>query len=151
MRLRLLAAASLVVVALALSGRCPGPAAAPPDPRPAPSSLPSPEPEPAVAEEEPIVPSRDPFRYADEPAPTVSPEVEPRDSDGPPPEPEPPVRLVGFLRSQGGARAAIAIAGLVVLLGPGESAEGWTLVGLDEDGARLRGPDGREEAFTLPE
>jgi hypothetical protein len=61
------------------------------------------------------------------------------------------VRLVGLVRRPGGLRAAVAIAGEVVILRPGESSGGWTLVALDEDGARLRGPDGHEEALTFPE
>ena len=154
MRVRLLAAAAAALIAaLALAGRWTGPAAAPPDPQPAAAPM-----APAGAElagpgadETPRL-LRDPFRYADAPLPTAAP-PEPRLTPAAEPAaaPEPPVRLVGFIRQAGGARAALAIAGEVVLLRPGESAGGWTLESLDEEGARLSGPDGREEALTLPE
>jgi hypothetical protein len=148
--------AAVLLAAFALAGRWTGPAAAPPDLRPSafPTTLASPPAaDPANGEEKPR-PTRDPFRYADEPAPRA----ETRGGPLPPaltpsvtPSPEREVRLVGLVRRLDGLRAAVAIAGEVVILRPGESSGGWTLVALDEDGARLRGPDGREEALTFPE
>ena len=152
MRPRLLVSAAVLLAAFALAGRWTGPAAAPPDLRPSasPTTLASPPAaDPANGEEKPR-PTRDPFHYADEPAPRT----ETRGGPLPPaltPSPEREVRLVGLVRRPGGLRAAVAIAGEVVILRPGESSGGWTLVALDEDGARLRGPDGREEALTFPE
>jgi hypothetical protein len=111
-------------------------------------------PEPSLAEgETPAPPLRDLFRYADEgtavghPAPAVAVTRPP----APTAAPELPVRLVGLVRQSGGLRAAIAIRGEVVLLRPGEAAEGWTLVALDEAEARLRGPDGHEETVAVPQ
>lgn len=151
MRARLLAGAGALVAALALAGRWTGPAAAPPDPRlePAPTAVPSGEPA-SPGGDEVSRPLRDPFHYADQPEPPAAPAA-PRFTPEPAPTaaPEAPVRLVGLVRRRGGTRAAVAIAGEVVLLGPGDTAQGWTLVALDEDGARLRGPDGREEVVFI--
>jgi hypothetical protein len=56
-----------------------------------------------------------------------------------------PVRLVGVLRRSGQVRAALAVLGEVVILAPGETASGYTLLAIDEDaGARLRLPSGAE-------
>ena len=156
MRPRLLVSAAVLLAAFALAGRWTGPAAAPPDLRPSasPTALASPPAADPANDEEKPRPTRDPFRYADESAPRA----ETRGGPPPPtltpsatPSPEREVRLVGLVRRPGGLRAAVVIAGEVVILRPGESSGGWTLVALDEDGARLRGPDGREEALTFPE
>jgi hypothetical protein len=152
---RWLLAAGLLVAALVLAGRSDRPSAAPSDPRPS-ATLPVPtvNPEPSVPEgETPARPLRDLFRYADDrtavghPAPAVAVTRPP----APTVAPELPVRLVGLVRQAGGLRAAIAIRGEVVLLRPGEAAEGWTLVALDEAEARLRGPDGHEETVPVPQ
>ena len=152
---RWLVAAGLLLAALVLAGRSDRPSAAPSDPRP--SAMPpasTVNPGPSLAEgETPARPLRDLFRYADEgtavghPAPAVAVTRPP----APPAAPELPVRLVGLVRQSGGLRAAIAIRGEVVLLRPGEAAEGWTLVALDESEARLRGPDGHEETVPVPQ
>jgi len=155
-RLRLLVSAAVLLAAFALAGRWTGPAAAPPDLRPA--ALPAapagpPAADPPGGDERPQR-ARDPFHYADEPAPQAAPRggsLPPTLTPSAASSPEPAVRLVGLVRRPGGLRAAVAIGGEVVVLQPGESAGGWTLLALDEDGARLRGPDGREEALTLPE
>ena len=156
MRLRLLVGAAVLLAAFALAGRWTGPAAAPPDLRPAasPAAPVSPPAADPLGGDEGPRPTRDPFHYPDEPAPRA----EPRGGPLPPTRtpsatasPERAVRLVGLVRRPGGLRAAVAIAGEVVVLRPGESAGGWTLVALDEDGARLRGPDGAEEALSFPE
>jgi hypothetical protein len=46
--------------------------------------------------------------------------------------------------------AALAIDGEVMLLGPGESAGGYTILAVGDEDIRLRGPDGREETLALP-
>jgi hypothetical protein len=151
---RWLLAAGLLLVALVLAGRSDRPSAAPSDPRPsAMPPVPTVNTEPSVpAGETAARPLRDLFRYADEapavrPAPVVAVARPPAAAASP----EPLVRLIGLVRQPGGLRAALAIRGEVVLLRPGEAAEGWTLVALDEAEARLRGPDGHEETVSLPE
>jgi len=152
---RWLLAAGLLLAALVLAGRSDRPSAAPSDPRPsAMRPVPAPNAEPsAPVRETPARPLRDLFRYADEgtavghPAPAVAVTRPP----APTAAPELPVRLVGLVRQSGELRAAIAIRGEVVLLRPGEAAEGWTLVALDEAAARLRGPDGHEETVPVPD
>ena len=151
---RWLLAGGLLLVALVLAGRSDRPSAAPSDPRPSPMLLvPAVNPEPPhPAGETAAPPLRDLFRYADEPrAERPAPAVAVARPLAPTASPEPPVRLVGIVRQSGGLRAALAIRGEVVLLRPGEAAEGWTLVTLDEAEARLRGPDGQEETVSLPE
>ena len=151
---RWILAVGLLLAALVLAGRSDRPSAAPSGPRPS-ATPPAPtfNAEPSGLEGETAArPLRDLFRYADEapavrPAPVVA-VARPR---APAASPEPPVRLVGIVRQSGGLRAALAIRGEVVLLRPGEAAEGWTLVALGETEARLRGPDGHEEMVPLPE
>lgn len=151
MRARLLAGAGALIAALALAGRWTGPAAAPPDPPPEPAATAVPSGERASpGDDEAPRPLRDPFHYADErDSRAASAATRFTEEPAPTAAPEPPVRLVGLVRQSGGPRAAVAIAGEVVLLRPGETAHGWTLVALDEDGARLRGPDGREEPVFI--
>lgn len=95
---------------------------------------------------------RDPFRYAD--APTAAAPVRPfrivPAPPVPPPPSEPAFRLVGVIRRDGRLCAALAIGGDVVLLAPGESSGGVTVLAVQEDGVRLRGPDGRDEVVALP-
>ena len=56
-----------------------------------------------------------------------------------------PLRLVGLVRRAEGLRAAVATSAGVVLVGPGDSVSGYTVLGVDEElGLRLRGPDGIE-------
>ena len=152
---RWILAAGLLLAALVLAGRSDRPSAAPSDPRPSatpPAPTRSAEPSGAAGGDMEAPPLRDLFRYADEasavrPAPAAVVARPP----APTASPEPSVRLVGIVRQSGGLRAALAIRGAVVLLRPGEAAEGWTLVALDETEARLRGPDGHEETVPLPE
>ena len=155
MRLRVLASTLALLAALALAGRFTGPAAAPPESRPSasPTTASSPAADPAGGDETPGT-IRDPFRYADDPAPRTAPAPARLPSTRPPSPSvtaEPEVRLVGLVRRPDGLRAAVAIAGEVVVLKRGESAGGWTLVTLDEEGARLRGPAGEEESLHFPE
>jgi hypothetical protein len=60
----------------------------------------------------------------------------------PPPAP-PAVRLVGLLRRGAQLKAALTITGETYVLASGESAGGYTVVGIDEDeGVRVKTPDG---------
>ena len=71
-------------------------------------------------------------------------------ADEAPPELEAPVRLVGVVLRGGKRKAALAIRGELAVLGTGESADGYTVLAIDEeDGVRLRGPDG-EMTLTPP-
>jgi hypothetical protein len=123
----------------------PGPARVPVAPQGKGSSTLEPEPLPAP-------PERDIFRYGEAPAAASRP-LAPR----PPPArlvpsvslalppPSLPLRLVGLVRRTEGLRAAVAISSGVVLVGPGDSVSGYTVLGVDEErGLRLRGPDGEE-------
>ena len=59
------------------------------------------------------------------------------------PPPAPAVRLVGLLRRGANLKAALAITGETYVLGSGESAVGYTVLGIDEDeGVRVKTPDG---------
>jgi hypothetical protein len=59
------------------------------------------------------------------------------------PPPAPAVRLVGLLRRGKNLKAALAITGETYVLGSGESAAGYTVLGIDEDeGVRVKAPDG---------
>jgi hypothetical protein len=95
---------------------------------------------------------RDPFRYGD--LPVSAPPVRPAPVLTPPPEPtpapEPAYRLVGVLEREGRLCAALSIGGEVVLLAPGESSGGVTVLAVQEDGIRVRGPDGRDEVVAQP-
>ena len=65
--------------------------------------------------------------------------------------PSDPVRLVGVVRRGGEVRAALSVLGEVVILAPGETSSGYTLLAIDEDlGARLRGPSGTEVTAPAP-
>ncbi|HEV7500061.1 MAG TPA: hypothetical protein VGQ33_08670 [Vicinamibacteria bacterium] len=94
------------------------------------------------------VPLRNVFEYAGGPsvvrAGSGTPAPTPPSSPPlPQPSPSPLVRLVGLLRRGGRLRAALAIVGETVVLAPGESSGGYSVVSIDEDeGVTLRGPDG---------
>jgi hypothetical protein len=60
----------------------------------------------------------------------------------PSPVAEPPVRFVGLVRRGGTLKAAVRIHGEPAVVGMGETAGGYTVVGIDEDGVRLRAADG---------
>lgn len=93
---------------------------------------------------------RDIFRYADEPAVTrrSGPDVSPPTRGGIALPSR--ARLVGLVRRGDHVFAALAIDGDVLLLGPGESGSGYTVLDMREEGVHLRGPDGREETLALP-
>lgn len=110
----------------------------------------------------PSVPARNVFEYA---APAITPQ--PPATKAPPVTYAPvgvispdvpntasadPVRLVGLVHRGGTLRAALSILGEVVILGPGETAEGYRVLSIDDDaGVRLRGPDGAELALARPD
>ena len=60
----------------------------------------------------------------------------------------PVVRLLGLVRRGGVIKAALQIQGESVVVGPGELAGDYRVVGIDEDGVRLRARDGT--TITLP-
>lgn len=145
------AAVGLLGLAVALSvspGGATGRAAAAPGSGARPAPRPT-ESRPVAVE----LPRRDVFRYADEPAREPARDGEaaaapPRRAE-PVPTPPPGPRLVGLVRRGGRLVAALALAGEVELAGPGESAAGVTVLGVDEDGARVRRPDGSETTLHL--
>ena len=108
---------------------------------------------PGRAVAEPVaVPSaslRNVFEYADSPvrsamAPARPAPVAPAAvaSVATPPAP-PAVRLVGLLRRGSQLKAALAITGETYVLASGESAAGYTVMGIDEEeGVRVKMPDG---------
>jgi hypothetical protein len=58
------------------------------------------------------------------------------------PATDPPVRFVGLVRRGGTLKAALQVHGEAAVLGMGEAAGGYTVVGIDDDGIRLRAADG---------
>ena len=143
MRARVLVLAVVAALAAAYlwrdagSGASDAPAAAPRAPVP-----------PAHAVEAPAVPTppaRNVFEYADQRPPVAAAPsaVTPPLTVAPAPSPSPALRLVGLVRRGGQLKAALAILGETVVLAPGESAAGYTVISIDEeDGVRVRGPDG---------
>lgn len=108
---------------------------------------------PVRALAEPVaVPSaslRNVFEYADAavraagPAVRVAPAAPVAVASAAPPPPPPAVRLVGLLRRGAQLKAAVAINGETYVLASGESAAGYTVMGIDEDeGVRVKMPDG---------
>jgi hypothetical protein len=91
----------------------------------------------------PPPPSRNVFRYLDDPMPSApSPDSEVAPSEAPP-APPPAVRLIGFVRRGEGLKAALSILGEVVVCAPGEEVSGYGIVSVDEEeGVRVRAPDG---------
>ena len=140
---------ALILAALLLRGPGPGADARPPDrvaPRP-PATL--------AAAFDPAMPwpARDPFRYADE-VPRLPPSLPSAAIVAPPlgPVPAPsaaPLRLIGLVRKGGAVKAALWLRGETVVLGVGEESGGYSVLAIDEEnGVRLKGPDGAE--LSLP-
>ncbi len=147
MRARLLGAFALLALIALLATRETGRAVVAPETggrRAVPSPATTLPPEPV-----PIDSVRDPFRYGDLPAPPAParPARVAAPAPAPTPTPEPAYRLVGVVRRDGRLRAALSIGGEIVLLAPGETAGGVTVLAVQEDGVRLRGPDGRDEVI----
>ena len=100
---------------------------------------------------------RNPFEFATrrvEPAPRPFPPSDASRSDAPSePEPAPsPVRLVGFVQRGEGLKAVLVVEGETVVLAQGESANGYTVVSVDDaEGVRLTAPDQSEIGLSVPE
>jgi hypothetical protein len=121
-------------------------------------------PRPAVdhapdAASSPAADVRNVFEFADRaetaPAPMpLPPVVIPLPLD-PPPALQPsiaPIRLVGFVRRGGTLRAALSLTGNVAVLAPGEEADGYSVLAVDEDaGVTVRSPDGAELVLPPPQ
>jgi len=143
-------AALALVVAVRGSGRGVADGARPGPDAPAP-------PGPAAARgEEPVDPAaiRDVFRFADErgahaQAARAS-ALQPAHAAAIAATPSPRVRLVGLVLRAGRRVAALSIDGEVVLLGPGESASGYSVLAVSGEAVRLRGADGHEDTLALP-
>lgn len=100
-------------------------------------------------------PERDPFRYGRPDRAAGAPAgVERREEQERPvatPEPPAAVRLVGFIRQGDELRAALSVLGRVALVAEGETVEGVTVLGVEQDeGVRVRLPDDSERELRLP-
>lgn len=114
-------------------------------------------------EEPPYAPPsglRNVFEFEDQPAPAAPPPAPLPSLVVPPPldpgamlEPaDEPVRLVGFVRRGGALRAALSLSGTVAVLAPGEQADGYFVLAVDEDaGVTVRTPDGSEQVLPPPD
>ena len=103
--------------------------------------------------------SRNIFEFADEggrvPPAAETPRPQPASTPRPVPlaeplaaAPEPVVRLVGVVLRGERRKAAVSIRGELSVLGVGETADGYTVLAIDEEeGVRLKGPEGE---LTLP-
>jgi hypothetical protein len=141
--LGLVSAAALSIVALT-RGNMP-PAEVAPTRVPAPPERPFESAEPVGLE----APLRNVFEYGPLPEARVEPRDRPEPRLAQPPEgiadATEPVRFVGVVARGERACAALVIEGEVVLLAPGESSAGYTLLAVDADeGAHLRTPAGAE-------
>lgn len=147
MRRGLVAAVLLAVAfgAWALAHRTPAAARpAPEAPRTrAPAARPGPAPRPDPAG------LRNVFRYSDGARPEVvrAEEIAPPRAASEPPASAGP-RLVGLVRRAGALVAALAVDGEVVLVSPGETAGGITVLSIDEEGVLFRRADGSEGRLT---
>lgn len=98
---------------------------------------------------------RDPFRYLEEAPGRPLPASPATRSSVPaalsvPPAPE-PIRLSGFVRRGAQLKAVLSLAGTTVVVAPGESADGYRVLSVDEDaGVRLRAPSGEELLLRPP-
>src|SRR5688572_12032963 len=121
-------------------------------PRPAASPRARPARAPRAPRAQPPVSTRNVFEFA----PRAVPEMAPRPAlpvavespDVPVPPPPPPVRFVGLVRRGGALRAALQVHGEPAVVGLGEAAGGYTVIGIDEDGVRLRAADGSVLTLT---
>jgi hypothetical protein len=110
---------------------------------------------PSRVDEAPARPTRDLFNFGDGESalPATQPSAAAAATVAATPAAEPPlrVRLVGFVRTQRQLKAVLAVEGLINVLGSGEKADGFRVLELDEDAARvrLRTPEGDEIDATL--
>lgn len=93
---------------------------------------------------------RDIFRFEDEDSPVGEAAVAPREAPTATVPEAPGIHLVGLVRRGPRLLAALAIADEVLVLGAGESAGGYAVLDVSEDGVRLRDPQGHEETLALP-
>jgi hypothetical protein len=149
--MRLIASAGVLAVALTVVLlRAPGPGASA---RPSEVAAPR-RPAPPARSVDPDLPwpARDPFRYAEQRR--EGPAASPPRATSPAPAPLPtatpnPLRLVGLVRKGGVLKAAVSMWGETIVLGLGEESRGYKVLTIgDEEGVRLRAPDGSE--LTLP-
>lgn len=155
-RTRLLLALAGIALLAALLTRGVAPALSPaagqagPAPTPLPGAHVPPEAHVPPGGSPPSLPSRNPFRYAEEAKSGVR--LAPRPVAAPtaaPPAP-PPIRFVGLVTREGNVRAALALLGDVLVAGPGEEVAGYRVLAIDEEtGVRVRTPDGREILLRL--
>lgn len=142
----------VAAAAVVLLGRPSVPGVTPPSPSRHPLSLPAAVPAGPLDSVSSPASLRNVFQYLDEPAAPAASLLPPLAASPPPalqPSPSPAVRLVGLVRRGDRLRAALWIAGEVVVLAAGEEAEGYHLLSVSEDqGVRLRAPSG--EDLTLP-
>lgn len=112
---------------------------------------------PAARTVSPAPLARDPFHFVDEeaiattrrPALTaLAPPLLPLEEPAAPAR----VRLVGLVRRAGVLQAALVVDGGVTLASAGDTVSGFRVLSLDEDeGVRVRDPQGLETTLTLPE
>jgi hypothetical protein len=95
---------------------------------------------------------RDVFRFADEPVASARAEAEPGQAARPAADAEPAShpRLVGLVSRGDRLLAALAVGDEVLLLGPGETVAGITVVTLNGESVRVRRSDGTEQTLTPP-
>jgi hypothetical protein len=93
---------------------------------------------------------RDVFRFADEAVAPAQVEPGPMSPPAKGPAPASGPRLVGLIWRGGGLLAALAIDDEVLLLGPGDTAAGMTVVSVGGEAVRVRRSDGTEETLLPP-
>jgi hypothetical protein len=93
---------------------------------------------------------RDIFRFDDEEPSMAEGPVSTRAAPVAPPSEAPEVRLVGLVRRGPRLLAALALGGDVFVLAAGDSAGGYAVLDVSEEGVRLRGPQGREKTLVWP-
>jgi hypothetical protein len=130
-----------------------------PDPAAARRAPPQAQPTAAVtAPQRAQLPERDIFRFADERTAAASAPVvrEARASAAQPQATSSPVtgpRLLGFVRTPAGVKAALALGANVEVLAPDEQGQGYSVLAIDEDSGsvRLRTPTAEEiEVVVAP-
>lgn len=89
--------------------------------------------------------TRNIFEYAPRPAPAATARPLPPPAFEPVPitaPPEPPVRLVGLVRRGAVTKAVLQVRGRTVEVAVGETAGGYRVLAVDDDGVRLQAEDG---------